>query len=601
MRLKYEYLLSSAMCRVAAAGLLASALGACSTDVARFSDNPFSNPFKGGASTSVDRNATGAIRRQATEATGAGTAAVAAAPALGRVTSQPLSAPVAASVAATQLPSRSAVTPRAPSAVDLASTGSVTPRSVAGWSSAGGTPVVMASGENVNTLATRYGVPASAILATNGLSSASQLTPGSRLTIPFYSAGGAATPRAQAPAITPVAEAPVMQSTPAPVAPRAAATPRPPQPVTEMTQRGETVRSAATPVPSRAPAPAPLPAPRPVISAAPPARENEPARIVPPAQVAAPRAVASASADAAREKARAQAEAAKVRAEAAKQQTAASRSADAEVAARKAAEARAKAESERARLAETRAKTAEDRAKAAEASRQADANRIKAAEAKQKAEAERKQQAEAKAKADRELKAARADAVSAERKAKEQEARLAREAARPARQQAAAAAPAAAAATAGAAIATQRQPVDPAPTSSVPKDEPKAASAAPSADFRWPARGRVISGFSGKGANEGINIAVPEGTPVKAAGDGVVAYSGNELKGYGNLVLIRHDNGYVSAYAHNGDIAVKRGEKVSRGQTIAKSGQSGNVASPQLHFEIRKGSTPVDPMPYLAN
>jgi murein DD-endopeptidase MepM/ murein hydrolase activator NlpD len=120
-----------------------------------------------------------------------------------------------------------------------------------------------------------------------------------------------------------------------------------------------------------------------------------------------------------------------------------------------------------------------------------------------------------------------------------------------------------------------------------------------SADFRWPARGRVIAGY-GNG-NEGINIAVPEGTPVKAAESGVVAYAGNELKGYGNLVLIRHDNGYVTAYANNGELNVKRGEKVQRGQTIAKSGQSGNVNAPQLHFEIRKGSTPVDPVPYLAN
>ena len=71
------------------------------------------------------------------------------------------------------------------------------------------------------------------------------------------------------------------------------------------------------------------------------------------------------------------------------------------------------------------------------------------------------------------------------------------------------------------------------------------------------------------------------------------------MKGYGKLVLIRHDNGYVSAYAHNGEIAVKRGEKVKRGQAIAKSGQTGNVTSPQLHFEIRKGAQPVDPMPHL--
>jgi murein DD-endopeptidase MepM/ murein hydrolase activator NlpD len=92
---------------------------------------------------------------------------------------------------------------------------------------------------------------------------------------------------------------------------------------------------------------------------------------------------------------------------------------------------------------------------------------------------------------------------------------------------------------------------------------------------------------------------VPEGTPVKAAEDGVVAYAGNELKGYGNLVLVRHSNGFVTAYAHASDILVKRGETVKRGQVIAHSGQTGNVTSPQLHFEIRKGSTPVDPSQYL--
>jgi murein DD-endopeptidase MepM/ murein hydrolase activator NlpD len=144
-------------------------------------------------------------------------------------------------------------------------------------------------------------------------------------------------------------------------------------------------------------------------------------------------------------------------------------------------------------------------------------------------------------------------------------------------------------------------------TQSIPAPKPAPApapeaAAGDKADFRWPARGRVISGFGSKGGNgDGIAIAVPEGTPVKAAGDGVVAYAGEELKGYGKLVLVRHDNGYVSAYAHNGDLAVKRGEKVSRGQTIAKSGSTGNVTSPQLHFELRKGSTPVDPTKYLEN
>ncbi len=120
--------------------------------------------------------------------------------------------------------------------------------------------------------------------------------------------------------------------------------------------------------------------------------------------------------------------------------------------------------------------------------------------------------------------------------------------------------------------------------------------------FRWPVRGRVMAGFGPKPnglQNDGINLAVPEGTPVKAAEDGVVAYAGNELKGYGNLVLVRHSNGFVTAYAHASEIMVKRGDEVKRGQVIAKSGQTGNVTAPQLHFEIRKGSTPVDPAQYL--
>jgi murein DD-endopeptidase MepM/ murein hydrolase activator NlpD len=120
--------------------------------------------------------------------------------------------------------------------------------------------------------------------------------------------------------------------------------------------------------------------------------------------------------------------------------------------------------------------------------------------------------------------------------------------------------------------------------------------------FRWPARGKVITAYGAKSngkANDGINLAVPEGTPIKAADDGVVAYSGNELKGYGNLVLVRHANGYVTAYAHASELMVKRGDTIKRGQIIAKSGQSGEVQSPQLHFEIRKGSSPVDPLQFL--
>ena len=127
------------------------------------------------------------------------------------------------------------------------------------------------------------------------------------------------------------------------------------------------------------------------------------------------------------------------------------------------------------------------------------------------------------------------------------------------------------------------------------------AGALPS--FRWPVHGRVIAAFGAHSngvQNDGINLAVPEGTPIKAADDGVVAYAGNELKGYGNLVLIRHANGYVSAYANASQLLVKRGDRIRRGQVIAHAGQTGNVTSPQLHFEIRKGSTPVDPTKYLS-
>ncbi|HWK94351.1 MAG TPA: LysM peptidoglycan-binding domain-containing M23 family metallopeptidase [Pseudolabrys sp.] len=141
-----------------------------------------------------------------------------------------------------------------------------------------------------------------------------------------------------------------------------------------------------------------------------------------------------------------------------------------------------------------------------------------------------------------------------------------------------------------------------------PKAEPAPEKAAEPAgslqSFRWPVHGRVIAGFGSKPngtQNDGINIAVPEGTQIKAADDGVVAYSGNELKGYGNLVLVRHANGYVSAYANASELLVKRGDTIRRGQVIALSGQTGNVTSPQLHFEIRKGSTPVDPTKYLAS
>ena len=124
-----------------------------------------------------------------------------------------------------------------------------------------------------------------------------------------------------------------------------------------------------------------------------------------------------------------------------------------------------------------------------------------------------------------------------------------------------------------------------------------------SATFAWPIGGRVISEFGPKGKglhNDGINISAPRGAAVKAAENGIVAYSGNELRGFGNLLLIKHSDGFMSAYAHNEKLLVARGETVKRGQTIARVGSSGNVTSPQLHFELRKGKRAVDPKRYLS-
>jgi murein DD-endopeptidase MepM/ murein hydrolase activator NlpD len=135
--------------------------------------------------------------------------------------------------------------------------------------------------------------------------------------------------------------------------------------------------------------------------------------------------------------------------------------------------------------------------------------------------------------------------------------------------------------------------------SKTPLTGAQADAAGTEPEFRWPARGRIIQGFKA-GGNDGINISVPAGTSVRAAESGTVVYSGDGLKGYGNLVLIKHPNGFVTAYGNNGELDVKRGEQVKRGQVIAKSGDTGNVNSPQLHFELRKGSTPVDPTSYLA-
>lgn len=120
--------------------------------------------------------------------------------------------------------------------------------------------------------------------------------------------------------------------------------------------------------------------------------------------------------------------------------------------------------------------------------------------------------------------------------------------------------------------------------------------------FDWPVQGRIISGFGNLGSgrkNDGINIKADLGTTVKAADAGTVAYAGNELKGFGNLILIKHNDGWITAYAHNDKLFVRKGQVVKRGEKIASVGSTGSVTTPQLHFEVRSGKKAVNPRPYL--
>ena len=155
--------------------------------------------------------------------------------------------------------------------------------------------------------------------------------------------------------------------------------------------------------------------------------------------------------------------------------------------------------------------------------------------------------------------------------------------------------------------ASAAEPVEAAaPANTVMEDAEKDTSAAPSATgiskLRWPVRGRTLVSYgqsdSGR-VNDGVDISVPVGTPVKAAENGVVIYAGTGLKDFGNTVLIRHENGLVTVYGHNGDLSVKRGQSIKRGQEVARSGMSGATKVPKLHFEVRKNSKPVNPATYL--
>jgi murein DD-endopeptidase MepM/ murein hydrolase activator NlpD len=137
-------------------------------------------------------------------------------------------------------------------------------------------------------------------------------------------------------------------------------------------------------------------------------------------------------------------------------------------------------------------------------------------------------------------------------------------------------------------------------SSSIKTATPKRASS----KFLRPVNGRILSNYGVKKNglhNDGINISAPKGTPIRAAENGVVVYAGNELKGSGNLVLIRHENQWMTAYAHMDRISIKKGAVVRRGQSIGTVGTTGSVSKPQLHFEVRRGTEAINPKKYLGN
>ncbi|WP_245292208.1 peptidoglycan DD-metalloendopeptidase family protein [Methylobacterium tarhaniae] len=455
------------------------------------------------------------------------------------IQSRPLSAPTAAA----PLSSRPVTgMPSAPVQSPRVAAAAPVTGGPAGWSAAGGTTITVGANDSLNQMSTRFGVPSAAILQANGLSSAAQVTPGRQIVIPVYHAGGVPAMSARAVPAAPAPRAPVAETRPAePVRRVAEAAPEPARkaPV----RPGQAEAKPVAPAAAERAAKLTLRKPEP--------REDE-ERVAAKPQRPEPKAVAKVAArqqDDEDEKV------------AAKPHKPEAHKPEPKAAAKVEPKAAAKVEPKKPepKVAE---KAKPEPKKVAEAAKpELKKPEVKKPEPKQ-AEApkpEVKKVAELKAKPE---------------------------------------------------PAPKPEPVKPVKVAALPEKAPEPAPAPavapaapapePQASFRWPARGRVINGYGSSG-NEGINIAVPEGTPVKAAEEGTVAYAGSDVKGYGKLVLVRHANGYVSAYAHNGEIDVRPGEKVKRGQTIAKSGASGNVTSPQLHFEIRKGATPVDPMPHLAS
>ena len=528
----------------------AAAVGGCSSDTGRFGGDPV---YTG--STPNQRAILGQGQAQPTYAQPTGpsngwrnvetTGSIAPAPQ--PVARQDLAPPMAPSAnygAPSQSYAVAGPTPAPQQAPRVATAG--------GWTGAGGSYVHAQQGDTVDSLSRRYGVPSSAIAEVNGIPAGGALSPGQRVLMPVYSASPSA---AMAPApVAPPAPAPTLTRTPAPVAATA------PAPTVRQIPTTKPVTAAApTPAPK---APAPAPQPQQKTSSA-PSQEQGGVKLVGDYTV---------------------------------------RKGDTLTSVARTYGVSEKALMERNSLKSSSLQPGQHLllpagTKLLLKTSQAPAKPV---QPEVPAAAPVKDVAQAPAAPIKTASIKPTAPVAAPTPAPAAPAPAPVAAAKPAAAPVVAAKPAAAPSStakvdqkAAETIAVAREPA---------VEEPSGSAEAGS--FRWPVRGRVISEYGSKSngeKNEGINLAVPEGTSVKAADDGEVIYSGNELKGYGNLVLVRHKNGYVTAYAHASELLVNRGDKIARGQIIARAGATGSVSQPQLHFELRKGQKPIDPKPYLAS
>lgn len=553
MRYPVSSLRSSKLSQVAFVALASAAVAGCSSDITRFGDSP---TYTG--STDNQRRILGGTSQPMPSYSADTTGSIGAAPPpVHRVDLPPAPAPQSyAAPQATLQPPRVAAQPvAAPSfqppsvqpPIYQAPVVQAPTVQAPGWSGSG-TTVVLAQGETVDTLSRRYGVPTSAILSANNFADASRVQPGTRVVIPTYSLSAPQAPKA--PLVTGSVTGPRVQVQPPQVAvqpPRIAAQP----------PRVAAVAPVAVTVP-QAPGPVTVTGSikTPAVAAV-PVGAKPTAIVVPPPTVAT------------------------------------------SVTGTKVGPHVVKPGENLERIANsygiTKAKLMEANGLKTEQVRAGQQLKLPSGAVLRVAKA-----TPAPAAAPAPVAAAPVAAVAAAPLAAPKAAEVAKAPVQPvapakAETKTAALTPAPAAAPAEhAAVLTPA-----APEASAGRGEAK--SGTPS--FRWPVRGRIIKEFgtaSGE-RNDGINLAVPEGTSVKAAEDGEVIYSGNELKGYGNLVLVKHQDGWVTAYAHASELLVNRGDKITRGQIIARAGATGGVSQPQLHFEIRKGQRPIDPKQFLTS